>query len=829
MQSTKNGSGPIPLGTDPEVVAAYAHHCRPELARMLHALSLDAVYERAEGDYLWQRRGDKLVKVLDLVGGFGTNFFGHYHPELVEEERRLTEQRVPFLAQGSCRPGATRLAQALCERAGDYVVIFTNTGTETVEAAIKHVMLERPKPLLLAVRGAFHGKTTGAIQLTYSYREPYAHLGPEVRFLDMHDPADWRDAESSLEEVAAIFIEPILGEGGVRPLPAEFVAWLKKIQRENEIPIVADEIQTGFYRTGSFLASQEIGLEPDYICMSKAMGGGLAKVGALLVRRERFIEEFSIKHTSTFAEDDRGCFLAVKAIEIAERNHLGARAKETGDYLFARLREVQKQFPALIKDVRGRGLMLGVELHDISESPSNAIRMLCQQEFLGYLAAAYLLNVHCIRIAPTLSERFTLRLQPSAYVEKKELDRFLDALQMFCKALAAADVPHLTGYQVGCQAGPIIDYTDRVLSRREPPRTANRVAFIGHLLQPEHAVLWDASLIALGSQLGAFMERPSRILQGTIYDQLHVQSSAGGEVHLSYIGLDLTPKQIMEGIYSRDTQWMMDKIENAVELARENGCRIVGLGAYTSILSGNCKRIQTPGTILTSGNSLTVGMAMEAMKQAAQDCGIELGKARLAVLGATGNIGATLALMLAPQVESTVLVVRDLQSPRVKSMVEEIARVTGKLTVTDDLYALRKCNLIAAASNSPEPLIRAEHLSDKPVVVCDVAVPADVSADVSFERPLATVIRGGLVKLPHNPDFVIAGLDLEPGYAYACMAETLLMGLEGVNEPVSFGPIKPDGVQWALGAAKKHGFALGKFERAGTVANGLKDMKVAHA
>ena len=148
MQSSKNGSAPVPLGTAPEVVADYAHYCRPELAQMLQSLSLDAVYERAEGDYLWQRRGEHLVKVLDLVGGFGTNLFGHYHPELVAEERRLTDERVPFLAQGSCRPGAARLAKALCERAGDYLVIFTNSGTETVEAAMKHVMLERPEAAL---------------------------------------------------------------------------------------------------------------------------------------------------------------------------------------------------------------------------------------------------------------------------------------------------------------------------------------------------------------------------------------------------------------------------------------------------------------------------------------------------------------------------------------------------------------------------------------------------------------------------------------------------------------------------------------------------------
>ena len=115
------------------------------------------------------------------------------------------------------------------------------------------------------------------------------------------------------------------------------------------------------------------------------------------------------------------------------------------------------------------------------------------------------------------------------------------------------------------------------------------------------------------------------------------------------------------------------------------------------------------------------------------------------------------------------------------------------------------------------------------MIVCDVAVPADVSADVVIEKPLTTVMRGGVVRLPRNEDFVIAGLDLEPGFSFACMAETLLMGLEGVAESISFGPIRTDGVEWALAAAKKHGFALGKFERVGSPMNGIKDLKVAHA
>jgi acetylornithine/succinyldiaminopimelate/putrescine aminotransferase/predicted amino acid dehydrogenase len=830
MQSIKKDSGTVPLGTAPDIVSDYAHYCRPELVRMLQSLSLDAVYERAEGDYIWQRRGEHLVKVLDLVGGFGVNLLGHYHPELVAEELRLIQQRVPLMAQGSCRRGATLLAKALCARTGDYIVIFANTGTETVEAALKHLALERPqKRLICAVRGAFHGKTTGAVQLTYSYYEPYVHMGPKVRFIDMNDPSDWSAVETVVDEIGAIFIEPILGEGGVKPLPAPFVEWIRKIQSETDIPIVADEIQTGFYRTGSFLACQDLGLEPDYICLSKVLGGGLAKIGALLIKRERFVDEFSFKHSSTFAEDDRSCFLALKTIEITEREQLGKRAQETGRYLFAKLQELRDSFPDLIKDVRGRGLMLGMELQDISDSPSNALRMLSQQEYLGYLAAAYLLNVHCIRVAPTLSERFTLRVQPSAYISRAEVDRFVEALHLFCEALRAADVAHLTSYQVGCQPGPIVDFSSSRLSRRETPRTANRVAFIGHLLQPEHALLWDASLVSLKHKMREFMEKPSRILQGTIYDQLHVQSVTGEEVHLSYIGLDLTPKQIMEGIYARDTQWMMDKIEDAVAQARDYGCKVVGLGAYTSILSGNCKRITTDGITLTSGNSLTVGMAIEGMKHAADKSGIDIRKSRLAVLGATGNIGATLALMMAPQVETVVLIVRDLHSPRVKSMVEEIGRVAHNLEVTDDSRELHNCNLIAAASNSPEPLIHARHLSSEPVVVCDIAVPADVSPEVPLERPLATVLRGGLVKLPRNDDFLIAGLDLEPGYVFACMAETLLMGLEGISHSVSFGPIKPEGVNWALEAAQKHGFALGKLELAGASTEGLKELKVAHA
>jgi acetylornithine/succinyldiaminopimelate/putrescine aminotransferase len=285
----------------------YGRFCRPAMVPLLEALGLDATYVMAEGDYLYYRRDGELVRVLDMLGGYGANLFGHHHPQLVAEARRLLDARVPIHAQASCRGGAARLAEELCRRLGDYVVTFTNSGAETIEAAIKHVHLERGRRVFWAIKGSFHGKTLGAIQFTYSYRQPYETMGPQVRFIDPLDPADLDDACASIDDVAAVFLEPIAGEGGLKPIPPAFAARLREVCAAHDIPIVADEIQSGMGRTGRFLASEWLGLEPDYICLGKSLGGGLAKIGALLVKRRRFVDEFSLQHTSTFAEDDFSC------------------------------------------------------------------------------------------------------------------------------------------------------------------------------------------------------------------------------------------------------------------------------------------------------------------------------------------------------------------------------------------------------------------------------------------------------------------------------------------------------------------------------------------
>jgi predicted amino acid dehydrogenase len=226
-----------------------------------------------------------------------------------------------------------------------------------------------------------------------------------------------------------------------------------------------------------------------------------------------------------------------------------------------------------------------------------------------------------------------------------------------------------------------------------------------------------------------------------------------------------------------------------------------------------------PGIRLTSGNALTAGMGILALKQAAAQQKIALSGARLAIVGALGNIASIYAAMLAREVGELVLVVRDRNSPRVEGVTKQIRQAAPdvKIEVVEDLHVLRDCQLIVAASSAAHPLIHAHHLSERPTAICDISVPSDVAPSLQTERPNALVIQGGNVRLPHNPEFHVLGLPLERGHVFACMAETLLMGLEGEAMRGSRGALSFADVEDALAIAAKHGFELGNFRQFHTI------------
>jgi acetylornithine/succinyldiaminopimelate/putrescine aminotransferase len=400
---------------------------KPRLCELLDLLRLGVAFHRASGDRLWFREKGREVEVLDLAGGFGSLLLGHNHPALVAEAQTILVSGRPIHAQGSKRTLAGRLARELSRRCGgDYRVVLANSGAEAVEAAMKHAMLETGARTFVALERAFHGKTLGAVQLTANaeVRDPFVLPSLEVARVRPNDLAHLEATFARLPEMAGFVYEPIQGEGGVRPLDDAFLERAAKLCAARGVPMIADEIQTGLGRTGTFLASP---FRPDYLLLSKALGGGLAKISALLIRSDRHVADFDRLHTSTYAEDDFSSAIALKALELID-DLVIARCREKGERLLAALRRLQEKYPAVIADVRGRGLMVGLSFHSLPRSRSFLLRLLSAQDDLALVLAGYLFNVHRIRVLPTLSDPHTLRIEPSAFISEADLDRFVAAV-----------------------------------------------------------------------------------------------------------------------------------------------------------------------------------------------------------------------------------------------------------------------------------------------------------------------------------------------------------------------------------------------------------------
>jgi len=209
---------------------------------------------------------------------------------------------------------------------------------------------------------------------------------------------------------------------------------------------------------------------------------------------------------------------------------------------------------------------------------------------------------------------------------------------------------------------------------QEEPRTPHRVAFIGHALLDEHVRIVDPSYRAFARSVWSNTSTGREDGRAARLRSYPRSLEDGDEVHLSFIGLVIPSRHFTRAMHERDSLWITDKLEAAVQVAKEAGCGVVGFGGYTSIVTANCRRVRTSGIALTTGNSLTVGMGAAALREAAREQGIELASSRLAVLGATGNIASTYAALMASEVREIVLVVRKARLLEARSVLPEYGR-----------------------------------------------------------------------------------------------------------------------------------------------------------
>jgi acetylornithine/LysW-gamma-L-lysine aminotransferase len=367
------------------------------------------VITKGKGALVWDINGKEYI---DCTGSYGVSLLGHSHPKIVEAIKKQAEKLISCHGSfyNDARSEFLQKITKIAPKGLDKVFISTS-GAEAVECAIKLARKFSGKPEIIAVMGAFHGKTMGALSATWDskYREPFKPLVPEFK----HVPPDNLEKmkETITEKTAAVLVEPIRGEGGIRVPPDGYLQGLREICNEKNVLLIFDEVQTGFGRTGKLFACEHWGVVPDIICLAKPVAGGLP-IGVTIAKKEVMSSFKMGEHTSTFGGSPLVCAAACAAIDVLIEEKLPERATTLGRYFKEKLEDLQTQHK-IIREVRGLGLMIGVELR------FDVLNIIIKSMNKGVLILDAGRNV--------------LRFLPPLVIEKEHIDRVISILDTILK------------------------------------------------------------------------------------------------------------------------------------------------------------------------------------------------------------------------------------------------------------------------------------------------------------------------------------------------------------------------------------------------------------
>lgn len=355
--------------------------------------------KKASGAVVTDVNGKEYV---DCVAGIAVNNVGHCHPTVVDAIKRQAGQLI-HVSNLYYMENQAVLAEELVNLTGMDRVFFCNSGAEAVEGALKLARKASGKKEFIATENAFHGRTRGALSVTHKekYRKPFEPLAPAV-FVPYDDADAIRNAIN--ENTAGVILEPIQGEGGVIIPSDGFLKEVREMCDETGTLLILDEVQTGFGRTGKWFAKEHSGIKPDIMTTAKAMGGGFP-MGAMLAGEEVAANFGRGDHASTFGGNALACAAALANIEVIKKEGLVKRSEELGNYLVKKLKNLNKDY---VKDVRGKGLMVGMELSTRCEDIVNRAR-----------ERGVLLNC---------TSESVLRFVPPLTITKEQLDKAVSVL-----------------------------------------------------------------------------------------------------------------------------------------------------------------------------------------------------------------------------------------------------------------------------------------------------------------------------------------------------------------------------------------------------------------
>jgi len=369
--------GPSSLATQ----NLYAESVNPQWVRLLDLLGMNVRYQRCEGCELFAEDG---TRYLDFLSGYCVHNTGHNHPYIIEALKQELDRSGPAMLQSHVPELAGELAQRLCALAGGGLTraFFCSSGSEGVEAAIKFSRAATRRDGLLFCQGAFHGLTCGALSLMDNpfWSEGFGPLLAGTTAIPFDDIAAL-EAQLKTRKYAAFFVEPVQSEGGIRVPATGYLREAQELCRRYGTLLVLDEVQTGMYRTGRFLAAHHFEVQPDIVVLAKALSGGLVPVGAVLMKEEIADAVYStlqraIVHTSTFSENGLAMRAGLATLDVLEHEDLGARATQLGNQLRELLNAALGQYE-MFAGTPGLGLLSGIEFR----TPSKLTLRLSLQAF----------------------------------------------------------------------------------------------------------------------------------------------------------------------------------------------------------------------------------------------------------------------------------------------------------------------------------------------------------------------------------------------------------------------------------------------------------------
>lgn len=381
-----------------ETIEKYEKYINPAVARLFRFMGLSAIEQQADGVVITDNEGKEYI---DCLGGYGVFSLGHRHPRVVEAVKAQIDC-MPMSSKVLFNKPMADLAEIMAKiTPGDLQYsFFGNSGTEAVEGALKLARAHTGRNKIISTVNSFHGKTLGALSATGRdlFRDPFQPLLSGFAHAPFGDAA--AIAEIIDRDTAAVIVEPIQGEGGIIVPPDEYLPYLRQLCDRHGALLICDEVQTGLGRTGKMFACDHYGITPDIITTAKALGGGVMPIGAFTARPQIFAEYITspFLHTSTFGGNPLACAAAIETIKVIHEENLVEQAAAKGQYFMERLTAVADQFPGVIREVRGKGLMIGVEL------TKEGIGGLLMSELInkGVLVAYTLNNPKVIRIEPPL-------------------------------------------------------------------------------------------------------------------------------------------------------------------------------------------------------------------------------------------------------------------------------------------------------------------------------------------------------------------------------------------------------------------------------------------